>query len=102
MNKYQGLEAAATLYEKPDQNHYVVTFGKPDDPACVADVFVETQTYTAKRSDVTVYREDELRGMSRTDLLKAAEIEINSMPGLPLYVIIHEAHPREEMSAIPT
>lgn len=102
MNRYQGLDATTTLHEEPDQNHYVVTFGKRDDPACAVDVFVETQTYTAKRSDLAVYREDDLRGMSRTDLLKAAEIEINTIPGLPLYVIIHEAHPREEMAAIPT
>lgn len=104
MHRYQGVGAVTALREEPGKNHYAVKLGRnpQDDPACVVDIFVDTLTYQVTRTEVAVAREDELKGMSREAILKIAEIEINALPSLPMYALIPDAHPLEEIAAIPT
>ena len=104
MKKYQGLSAETSLQEEPGKNHYVVKFGDhpQEDPAAVVDVYVDTLTYQVTKAYVGTIYPEQLRGVSEEALLKAAEIEINTLPGLPMYTLIPGAHPREETSVMPT
>ena len=81
--------ASVTREEVPDHNRYIVdiTAHGNDDPAArvTADIYTPTTAVT----DVQLQRlqTDAVKDVPDAELLKLAEIAVNELPGLPMYVL---------------
>jgi hypothetical protein len=97
-SKYFGRLRAETVYnEMPDENDYVVQFVDEHGAlACTVHAVVYIPNFTLKR--VNVQRDLTLtEGIEDVDLLEAAEIEMNKLPGLDLYVPLSDFYENQEL-----
>jgi hypothetical protein len=82
--------AAAAREEKPDHNRYTVEINAHGNHEAAARVIVDIYTLTFAVTQVEIERlqPDALKDTQDAELLKLAEIAVNQMPGLPMYVLL--------------
>ena len=91
MKRYGRWDVSVSCEETPDNNLYEVTFADRKTGNAAARVHARVYTnFGVAGQEATVDRIDPgaLEDVADAELLRIAEIEVNSVPGLPEYVFL--------------